>query len=82
MMRFGFFTLNGRLTVYDVTQEWLHGRPVFVAALSEDPRVCFKAVRQENAVAQLEAYLTDLTRPGRRPAVTWIQQGAPTPSGR
>jgi hypothetical protein len=82
MMRFGFFTLNGRLTVYDVTQEWLHGRPVFVAALSEDPRVCFKAVRQENAVAQLEAYLTDLTHPGRRPAVTWIQQTAPTLSGR
>ena len=79
MIRFGFFYLNGRLTVYDVSLEWVHGRPMFVAALSEDPRICFRAIRPENAIEQLQAYLVELTRPGRRPAVTWMPGSAPTP---
>ncbi|MNS04254.1 hypothetical protein D3C72_356090 [compost metagenome] len=77
MIRFGFFYLNGRLTVYDVTLECVHGRLVYVAALSEDPRIRFQAVRQENAVEQLKAYMAELAQPSHRAAVTWMPGSAP-----
>ncbi len=78
MIRFGFFYLNGRLTVYDVTLECVQGRLVYVAALSEDPRIRFQAVRQENAVEQLKAYMAELAQPGHRaPSVTWMPGSAP-----
>ncbi|HEY9721999.1 MAG TPA: hypothetical protein V6D47_08285 [Oscillatoriaceae cyanobacterium] len=66
MIRFGYFYLNGRLTVYDVSVEQRHGRSVYVAALSEDPRVCFAAIRPEHAIEQLREYLDGTVA---RPAV-------------
>lgn len=79
MIRFGYFYLNGRLTIYDISTEIVHGRPVVVAALSEDPRICFSAVRAEHAVEQLKVYLAELaSRP--RPAVTWMPGTVITPT--
>jgi hypothetical protein len=75
MIRFGYFYLNGRLTIYDVSTELVHGRPLFVAALSEDPRICFRAVRAEHAVEQLKAYLVEVASHPNRTAVTWLPGG-------
>ena len=81
MIRFGYFYLNGRLTIYDVAVELNHGRQVYVASLSEDPRICFRAIRIEHAVEQLKAYMQDATAPRRRARVTWLPESA-TPSAR
>lgn len=80
MIRFGYFYLNGRLTIYDISTEVVHGRPVVVAALSEDPRICFQAIRAEHAVEQLKAYMTELAAQAPRPAVTWFPAPAITPT--
>jgi hypothetical protein len=80
MIRFGYFYLNGRLTIYDVSVELVHGRPMMVASLSEDPRICFRAIRAEHAVEQLKAYLAQLTAQAPRPAVTWFPGSASTPT--
>lgn len=78
MIRFGFFYLNGRLTVYDVSTEWVHGRQMFVAALSEDPRICFRAIRPENAIEQLKGYMADRARAASHANVTWLPNSVPT----
>lgn len=76
MIRFGYFYLNGRLTVYDVCLEMRQGRAIYVASLSEDPRVCFGAVRAEHAVAQLREYLEGAS------AQRTVHRPAPTPRAR
>ena len=57
MLRFGFLYVDGRFLVYDVSQEQVQGRTLYVAALSHAPQVRFAAVRPENAVDQLIAHL-------------------------
>ena len=77
MIRFGHFYLGDKLTVYDVTLEVIQGRRLFVATLSEDPRVSFRAVRAENAVAQLKSHLAQQSpRPAFTPRVTWVEEPA------
>lgn len=78
MIKFGYFYLNGRLTIYDVTPEVRQGHRVYVAALSDDPRISFAAVRAETAVFQLKDYLERVTRGPSQPAVTWLPDGAQT----
>jgi hypothetical protein len=73
MIRFGYLYLNDALTIYDVTVETVHGRSLYVASLSSDPRIAFRAVRAEHAVEQLKMYLSDLSRTAeRRASVTWL----------
>lgn len=78
MMQFGYFYLNGRLTIYDVSLEVRQGRRVYVASLSEDPRVSFASLRAENAVMQLREYLETFKRARRQPMVSWMPQRAQT----
>lgn len=72
MIRFGYLYLNGKLTVYDVCLESRHGRPVWVASLSEDPRVNFSAVRAETAIQQLKEHLEYHAKYAPKPTVTWL----------
>lgn len=71
MIRFGHFYLNGKLMIYDVSLELIQGRRLFVASLSEDPRVSVKAVRLENAVQQLQSHLSSAPQPRFTPRVSW-----------
>ena len=80
MIRFGYFHLNGRLTVYDISTELVYGRPMFVAALSEDPRICFRAIRAEHAVELLKAYLAEHAVRPAPATVTWFPGSAITPT--
>lgn len=57
MIRFGYFYLQGKLTVYDVDVDSGLGYTAYVASLSEQPGIAFRAVRPETAVARLRAYL-------------------------
>ena len=78
MIKFGYFYLNGRLTIYDVTPEVRQGHRVYVASLSDDPRISFAAVRAESAVYQLKDYLERTCRVPQQPVVTWLPEGAQT----
>ena len=79
MIRFGYLYLNGKLTVYDVCLEMRHGRPTWVASLSEDPRVNFSAVRAETAAQMLKEHLEYQAKFAPKPSVTWIPPDTPTP---
>ena len=68
MIRFGYFRLNGRLVVFDVTEEIISGHRYCVASLSEDPRVRFHAVRPTNAIEKLRQHLEQASQP----SVTWL----------
>ncbi|MNT92071.1 hypothetical protein D3C72_2332860 [compost metagenome] len=56
-MRFSYFYVNGRFTLYDIALETVGGHHVYVASLSENPAVRFIAVRPEAAVEQLKAFV-------------------------
>ena len=73
MIRFGTFTLNDKLVVYDVTKELVHGHHVWVASLSENPAIRFVAVRPETAVERLKQHLVELSRPVELP---WLRPSA------
>jgi hypothetical protein len=83
MIRFGYLYLNGALTIYDVSVESVHGRSMYVASLSSDPRIAFRAVRAEHAVEQLKMHLTELAHAAhvaeRRAAVTWLPDNPTVP---
>ncbi|MDB5101406.1 MAG: hypothetical protein JWM80_5827 [Cyanobacteria bacterium RYN_339] len=57
MLKFGHVYLNHRFVTYDVGPELVEGRLVYVASLSQDPRVQVKASHAEAAVALLMATL-------------------------
>lgn len=78
MIKFGYFYLNGKLTIYDVSIEVRQGHQLYVAALSEDPRISFAAVRAETAVLMLKDHLEHMSRQ-RQPSVTWLPGGSGTP---
>lgn len=68
MIRFGYFRLNGRLVIYDITEELIHGHRHWVASLSENPEIHFTAIRPVHAVENLKQYLEEAAQP----AVTWL----------
>lgn len=70
-MRFGYFYLNGRFTVYDVTIEVVGGHRVHVATLSENPVMRCLAGTPDEAVERLKQYLTMAVS---APAPTWSRQ--------
>lgn len=57
MIWFSYLYLGGRMVIMDVSEERRSGIRTYVAALSEDPTVCFRAARAEEALKQLASHL-------------------------
>jgi hypothetical protein len=60
MIWFSYFYLGPRLMLMDLSEERYKGFRTYVASFSEDPRICVRARRAEDALEQLVAYLRDL----------------------
>lgn len=56
-IRFGFATLHGKTTVIEVSEEVWGNKRYYVAALSEDPSICVKALELREALAVLIRHL-------------------------
>lgn len=56
-IRFGFVTLHGKTTVIEVSEEVWGNKRYYVAALSEDPSICVKALELREALAVLIRHL-------------------------
>lgn len=72
MLRFGYYFLNGKLVVYDVTLEYTQGHRHFVATLSENPKIRFTAVRPETAVQRLKDFMEFGNELPTLAGVTWM----------
>ncbi|MEB3197452.1 MAG: hypothetical protein VKP62_09645 [Candidatus Sericytochromatia bacterium] len=57
MIRFGFYFLRDKLIVFDLSIDVFGDRPIFVAALSENPAIQFRAMRAETAIERLKNHL-------------------------
>jgi hypothetical protein len=57
MIRFGFFYIQGEMVIYDLTIDTTAGYAAFVATLSADTTIAFRAVRPETAIERLREYL-------------------------
>jgi hypothetical protein len=67
MIWFSYLYLGSRFVVMDVQEDRTLGYRTYVAALSEDPRVCFRALTAQDALAKLAAHL-------RGPVVTFMPE--------
>jgi hypothetical protein len=56
-IRFGFATLHGKTTVIEVSEEVWGNKRYYVAALSEDPSICVKALDLREALVVLVRHL-------------------------
>jgi hypothetical protein len=56
-IRFGFATLHGKTTVIEVSEEVWGNKRYYVAALSEDPSICVKALELREALFVLFRHL-------------------------
>lgn len=57
MIWFSYLYLGSRMVVMDVQEDRTPGYRTFVASLSEDPRVCFRALTAHEALEALAAHL-------------------------
>lgn len=82
MIRFGFYYLKGKMVIYDLTVDTTAGYTAYVAALSENPEIAFRAVRPETAVERLREYLEYGTSQPTLERVTWMPAQAQLPGRR
>ncbi len=72
MIRFGFFYLKGKMVIYDLTVDTEAGYTAFVATLSANTAVAFRAVRPETAIDRLREFLEYGTLQPTLEKVTWM----------
>lgn len=69
MIWFSYLYLGSRMVVMDVQEDRTPGYRTYVASLSEDPRICFRALTAKDALEALSAYL-------RGPRITFFPDRA------
>jgi hypothetical protein len=76
MIWFSYFYLGQRMMLMDLVEDRRNGMRAYVASLSEDPRICFRARRAEDALNQLVAYMRGLQAREDARAMFWQQAPA------
>lgn len=71
MIRFGFFYIKGEMVIYDLTVDTTQGYTAYVATLSANTAIAYKAVRPETAIERLRDYLEHGTSQPTLARVTW-----------
>lgn len=72
MIRFGFFYIKGEMVIYDLTIDTTQGYTAYVATLSANTAIAYKAVRPETAIERLRDYLEHGTSQPTLERVTWM----------
>ena len=78
MIRFGYFYIQGKMVIYDLTMDTEAGYTAFVATLSENTAIAFRAIRPETAIERLREWLEyGSTRPAPLAPQARPPQGLP-----
>lgn len=77
MIWFSYTYIGSRMVLMDLTETRRAGTRIFIASLSEDPRIHFQAERPEDALNTLVAYL----RERQEVRVTFWQDAPPAAKG-